>query len=501
MIHQEWAPEDYIALLRRHWLLIVVLGVSGTLLAYGASRLLPNRYTSRALVLIEQPTVPTDFVRPVVSSGVNERLATMQQQILSRARLEPIIQQLDLFPGESAKVPAGVLVAQVQAAITVSPIQQGTDDQSHLPGFYVNVTWNSPQGAQALCAVVTSMFVEENLKDREQNSEDTTQFLSQQLTQAKAKLDEQDAKLAAFQSHYLGSLPEEVPTNLNLLSGLHSEFDAATQALTRAQQDKSTAEANLTQQLAAWRASQTGHNPDTYEEQLAALQTQLAGLQARYTDSHPDVIKAKIEIEALKEKIAESEDQNKVGTADQAGKESAEPSQFRPLRAQILAYDRTIAEKTAAQESIQQQIKLYQARVESSPAIEQQYKALTRDYQTAFELYNDLSKKRSQSTMATDLERRQEAEQFRLLDPANLPSGPSYPNRQLFALGGLGGGIAFGLALSYLLEMRDTSLRTERDVEVALQLPVLAMVPPLNSQHDTKSVQSIRQLPIAIGKG
>jgi uncharacterized protein involved in exopolysaccharide biosynthesis len=120
---------------------------------------------------------------------------------------------------------------------------------------------------------------------------------------------------------------------------------------------------------------------------------------------------------------------------------------------------------------------LYQDRVQSSPAVEQQYKELTRGYQTALESYNELQKKRDDSAMATNLERKQEGEQFRVLDPANLPEKPDFPNRPLFALGGLFGGLALGLGIAYLLEIKDSSFKTERDVEFALHLPVLAMVP------------------------
>ncbi len=149
------------------------------------------------------------------------------------------------------------------------------------------------------------MFIEENLKLRQQHSEDTTQFLSEQLAGAKANLDEQDTKLAAFKSHYIGALPDEEQTNLNILTGLTSQLDAASQTLARAQQDKSFAESMLTQQIAAFQASQTGRDPQTQEQQLAVLQTQLASLQARYTDDYPDVIKAKNDIAALQNKIAE----------------------------------------------------------------------------------------------------------------------------------------------------------------------------------------------------
>jgi polysaccharide chain length determinant protein (PEP-CTERM system associated) len=495
MAQRELTQADYIAILRRRWVLITVLTVVGAPLAYGVSRLLPNRYKSQTLVLIEPPTVPTDFVKPVITTEINERLASMQEEILSRTRLEPIIHQYGLYSGDVNRVPPDALVARLQKDIEITPVQPMAETRAQeLPGFHIIVTLDNPQTAQEVCSAVTHMFIEESIRLRQQRSEDTTQFLAQQLVDAKAKLDEQDSKLAAFKSRYIGSLPDEEQGNLNLLMGLTSQLDAATQALARAQQDKSFAESMLGQQVGAWQASQSGSSPQTMDTQLTALQTQLANLQARYTDDYPDVVKTKNEIAVLQKKIADT-DSPKSSNDGRPAKTASEPTQIAQLRAEVHTTDQVIAEKTKEQAKIQQEIKVYQDRVQSSPAVEQQYKELTRDYQTALDFYNDLLKKRDQSTMATDLERHQQGEQFKILDPANLPDQPSFPNRPAFALGGLGGGLALGLAIAFLLESRDTSFRTERDVEFALRLPVLAMVPSIEQLLATKSKHSVIQKP------
>jgi polysaccharide chain length determinant protein (PEP-CTERM system associated) len=505
MIERELKFADYTAILRRRWILITVLAVVGGPLAYGVSRLLPNRYTSQTLVLIEQPTVPADFVKPVVSTEINERLASMQEEILSRTRLEPIIHKFGMYANDVNRVPVEELVARLQKSIQVTPVQPMAETQSQaLPGFHIIVTLDNPRTAQEVCATVTSMFIEENLRLRQQRSEDTTQFLAQQLVDAKGKLDAQDARLAEFKSRYIGSLPDEEQGNLNLLMGLTSQLDAATQALARAQQDKSFAESMLTQQVAAWQATQTGANPETMDAQLTALQTQLANLQARYTDDYPDVVKTKNQIAALQKKMGDSESPKATGSG-KATKSAAEPAQVAQLRAQVHTTDQVIAEKTKEQEKIQQSIKLYQERVQSSPAVEQQYKELTRDYQTALDFYNDLLKKRDQSAMAAELERHQEGENFSILDPANLPDKPSFPNRPMFALGGLAGGLALGIAIAFFQESRDSSFRSERDVELALRLPVLAMVPAIEPLMARKSkhgaVAKPGDSPVHVGAG
>ena len=501
MTERELTPGDYIAMLRRRWVLILALAVVGPPLAYGVSRILPDRYKSQTLVLVERPSVPEKIVQSLDTEDLSQRLSSMQQQILSRSRLEPIITQFGLYSSDVSKVPMEDLVGRLQKAIEVTPILPMAETQSRqLPGFYVSVTMGSARTAQQVCTAVTSMFIEENLRLRQANSENTTQFLVTQLAEAKANLDEQDAKLAAFKSHYLGSLPDQEKTNLDLLGNQSSQLEAATQALARAQQDKFLAESMLTQQVAAWQATQTGRSPETLEQQLSSMQTQLATLQSRYTDDYPDVIKLKNDIAALKKQIASSST-DKASDGSKPQKNTLEPTQIAQLRAQVHNLDQVIAEKAKEQDRIKQQIKLYQDRIQSSPAVEQQFKELTRGYQTALDSYNDLQKKRNEAEMYADLQRKQQGEQFRVLDPANLPDKPSFPNRPLFAAGGLAGGLALGLGIAFLLEMKDSSLKTERDVEFALRLPVLAMIPEIEATPAENVMRKEEPVLAGVGAG
>ena len=345
-----------------------------------------------------------------------------------------------------------------------------------------------PRVAQQLCAKITSLFVDQNVQERQNQGDQTTQFLAGQLDDAKKKLDDQDARLAAFKRRYLGSLPDEEQTNLNLLTGLNSQLEASTQALSRAQQDKSFSESVLSQQLGSFQASQSGQSPETLDQQLGAMEAQLVTLQSKYTNDHPDVIKLKNDIATTKMKI--SEQQSKSAGMEKPAKTLTEPAQIQQLRSQIHQYDQVIKERTSQQEDIQKQIRMYQARVQSSPAVEQEYKQLTRDYQTALDFYNELLKKRDQSAMANDLDRSQQGEQFRVLDPANFPDLPSFPKLPFFVGGGFAGGLAFGFGLALLLQLQDTSLRTERDVELALQFPVLALIPVIEPNRKNAKAQN-----------
>lgn len=490
MDRRELALEDYISILRRRWPVIVALAIVGCGLGFATAHFLPKRYTSQTLVLVQQPRVPDEYVKPVVTEDTTERLATMQQEILSRTRLEPVIRQFGLYRDDINRVSVEDLVARLREAIIVTPLRPMAETRTQgLPGFTVSVEFYDARLAQQICSTITSMFMEENLKVRENQAEQTTQFLAKQLEDAKAKLDEQDAKLATFQRQYLGLLPEDGQTNINVLQGLNSRLDATTQEISRAQQDKNFAASELNQQLTTWQDTQDGHNPQTQEQELVSLEKRLTDLESEYTDNYPDVIRVKSDIEALKKKIAASNatDTNGAKEPNQTPRESA---QIQLLRAQIHQIDGAIKGLTTEQAQLQQRIKLYQSRIEASPAVDQQYKQLTRDYQTALDFYNELLKKSDQSAMATDLERRQEGEQFQVLDPANLPNNPSFPKKLNFGLGGLAAGLGLACGLTAFWELRDTSIKNERDIETFLRLSVLATVPIVRPPSERKGSAS-----------
>lgn len=486
--HREMGFEEYLQILWRRLWLIVLPAVLGLLAAYGYSQTIPDRYSSQTLVLVEGQRVPDDFVRSVVREEINSRLGTMREQIQSRSRLEPLISRFNLFESEVGRVPTEDLVNRLRAAINVTPVQQMAGGFHGLPGFRIIVTWSDPRIAQALCAEITSMFIDENLRQRGNRAEETTAFLTKQLEDAKQQLDEHDARLAEFKRRYVGQLPGQEQANLNMLMTSSAQLDAVTQNLNRAHQDKAYLESLLAQQVAAWENTQTGGaNPQTLEQQLTLRQSQLLELQARYTDDHPDVIKMKQEIATIQRRLEEMATAEPDPAARISERGSlAEPAQIQQLRTQIRGLELTIEERTRDQARLQEQIRLFQSRVQLSPIIEQQYKELTRDYDTALAHYNDLLSKRTQSEMATDLERRQQGEQFRVLDPANLPETPSYPDRAQFALGGLGIGLLLGAGLALLIEIRDQAIRNERDIEALLELPTLALVPTVTNGNGSR---------------
>ena len=473
---------------RRRWL-ILIPALLGAMAGLALSWNLPKKYTSHTLILVEQPTVPDSYVKPVVSEDLNQRLASMQEQILSRTRLQHLIEQFGLYGNGAKRVSMEDAVEQLRKAISVTPLNPMAGTRSaELPGFNVDVTLGEARLAQQICKEITSMFMEQNLHLRQQQAEDTTQFLAKQLDDAKAKLDDQDAKLAELQSRYVGELPEDDKTNLTLLAGMTPQLEAATQALNQAQQDKAFTESLLNQQLAAWQASKGGQNSQSLEQQLKDMQSDLLSKQGHYTDDYPDVVKLKNDIALVQKKLADTSALVHPKLNDQQFHVAAnEPPEIQQFRARLHQIDLTIRQKAHEQEELQRQIKVFQSRIQSSPMIQQQFKALTRDYQTALGFYNDLLKKRNESQMATELERQQQGEQFRVLDPPSLPERPSFPKPPLFGLGGLGAGLVLGLGLVRLTEWRDKSIRTKRDIEIYLGVPTLALLPSMGPSREGKN--------------
>ncbi|MFZ0814643.1 MAG: Wzz/FepE/Etk N-terminal domain-containing protein [Candidatus Sulfotelmatobacter sp.] len=485
MENRELTLDDYLAMLRRRMKVILIPALLAPLAGFLVSYVFSAKYTSQSLVLVTPPKIPDAVVQQVFTEDLTQHITTIEQRVLSPSQLRPMVEKLGLARGGQS--PDDV-ISDIQLNMTIEPVPDISEfgagkprrpgQNSSVPGFYVNYTASTAKEAKDVCTELTSMLLEEDLKSRQDATQGTTFFLTKQVEDAKQNLDDMDKKLAAFKNQHMGQLPEDEDNNLKILMGLNSQLDANTQTLNRANQDKSYTESLLAQQLAAWKSSQSASNPQTLQQQLSQLQAELIDLQARYTDDHPDVIKAKADIAEVKKELAAINDGSATGSDGANDKASAsEPPEIRQLRLQIHQYQDLLSQTTKDQKKLQQEIAVYQSRVASSPAVEEEYKELARDYDNAQKVYQDDLAKQSKSKMASQAEQQQQGEQMSLLNPANMPDSPSFPNRLLFAGGGLGAGLVLGFGLAFWLEFRDKCIRTEPDAEAALDLPVLVSVP------------------------
>src|SRR5580698_9374562 len=473
--HRALTLQDYTTILKRRWWIIAIPAIILPIIGYLLTFLVQPQYISQTLVLVEQQKVPESYVKAVVTEDLSGRLASMKEQILSRSRLQPIIERFNLFA--NGKLSMDDRIDLTRKNIGITPIQSEIARTNGLPGFFISFKANDARTAQLVCGEIQSLFVSENLSDRAASAAGTTEFLKSQLADAKAKLDEQDARLAKFQQTYMGKLPGAESSNINMLTSLNTQLDAATQALARMEQDKSYAESILAMQQQSQATQSTEHGglaPQEEQVQLQQLLAQEADLTARYTDDYPDVVSVRRKIKELQQKMAQA-----PAVAAAPAPSAPKPTDsvaVQQIRAQLRAMDQGIAQKKRDQAEIQSQLRTYQDRVAASPAVEEDYKAITRDNQTAQAFYDDLLNKLNQSKMATDLEKRQQGEQFRVMDEPNLPESPSSPKRSVFVTAGLAAGLALGLFIVGLLEYLDTAVRNERDIWAFTKLPTLGVI-------------------------
>lgn len=484
--HRELTIDEYMAMLRRRLWIILCLAalVSGG--AYLYSRTLPNEYKSHTLVLVQQPKVNQRFVTPVVDAQINQRLESMREQLLTPTPLSAVVEQFHLYETLAPHSSPTERARLLKQAVQVTPVHSVSQSPwSGIQAFTVSVTLYNPHLAQQVCERLTSLLLKENATWQAEAVQDTTDFLSTQISNAKQALDAQDAKLTAFKLRYLGKLPDDAQTNMGILSGLNSQLEAATEALSRAQQNKIYLESQLGQQMAAWKATRSGNNALTLEEQLAEMRSKLVDLQAKYTDNYPDVISLKSNIAQLQKKVdAANASDTQASSPNSTTPAYAVPPQIQQLRQDIRQYDQTIQDRTKQQAALEKKINEYQARVQMSPVVEQQFTELTRNYQTALEFYRGLLTKQAQADMGANLQKSQQSTTFRVIDPASVPLGPAGPNRPFYAGAGMVGGLCLGLAIALWLELRDKAIRSERDVEFYLQAPTLALIPWVEERHN-----------------
>lgn len=489
--NRELNIDDYLAMLRRRAKVIVIPMVLAPLVGFLISYAVPPKYTSKSLILVEGQKVPETMVQPVVSDDLQTRIQMLRAVATSDSEMRPVLsglfpsrssQQIDAMLDDMRAQPdlIGVPFADL-SQITGSNVRK-KPGQATSPGFFVSYDASNPREAQLVCEALTSKIIAKNLKFIQDNAKGTVDVLTQGLENAKNNLDVMDARMAAFKKQYAGQLPGDEENNLKLLGTLSTQLEANTQTLNRAQQDKSYTESLLAQQLAAWKSSQSSTNPDTLQKQLSDLQSLLLDLQSRYTSDYPDVIKTKANIAEVKAKLAELDKSSAAaGDATIEKGSASEPLEIRQMRLQVHQYEDAIASATREQKRLQPEIAALQGRLSLSPAVEQQFEQLTRDYSTAKKTYEDLLGDKSKADMTANMTSQAQGERMDEIQPASYPDTQSFPNRLMFAAGGLAAGLALGGGIALWLELRDNSIRTEADAEAALQLPLLVAVPWVGS--------------------
>jgi polysaccharide biosynthesis transport protein len=491
--------QRYLGIVRRRHLHFLIPLLLGWLAVWSASWVLPPRYKSSTLILVEQPTMPKNYVESNVNDDLQGRLQSITEQILSRTRLLLIIDKLHLYSGGHQQFTLDEKIERMRKDIDIELVR---DPHDQITAFRVNYSARDPHTAQQVTSELTDLFINENLKVRQQESQDTTQFISSQLENARESLAEQEAKVREFQGQHEGSLPSQQASNLQILSGLQSQLQNEQDALNTAKQQRVYLQ-SLVEQYRTVHG--TTRNVDGAPTGLAAIDQELDGLRAklvdlssRYTDRYPDVLRVKDEIAKTEKRrddlLAELRNKGNGSKQPNDSGTAADASQAAPaaqLQGQLQANQAEISNREQSIAGLKVRINDYQARLNEEPAVEQQMADLTRGYDQSKADYDELLKKKNESEMATSMEQMQQGERFTMLDPPSLPLKPDFPNRLKFCGIGFGVGLALGVGLAGGFEFLDRRLYSEKEIKALLPVAIISEVPEILLPSDAR--RSIRR--------
>ena len=478
---------------RRRWQFLVPF-FCGWALVWGASWLIPSTYRSGTLILVEQPSVPEKYVVSNIDSDIQQQLDSITQQILSRTRLLRIIDLLGLYAQDRKHKNPDDLVEKMRKDIE---IELSHGDDKKLSAFNIYYVSRDPKMAQLATSELANLFITENLEQRQKRSENTTNFLEDQLEQARAKLAEQEAKMRVFKDQHLGELPTQTQSNLQILTGLQNQVQANEDSLNRAKQQNTYLESLINQYRAMDNGSKPGEGGAArlaeIDQELERLKAQLADLTSHYTDKHPDVRKTKEQIaraESRRERMIADMNTRAINSSPEEAAPTPLDAKSAPLlelESQLKANRVEIASRQAEIKDEQSKINQYQGRLNMAPVMEQQFADITRDYDQSKADYESLLKKKNESEMSTDLEKTQQGEHFRMLDPPNLPVRPYKPNRLMLCGAGLAVGLVLGGGFAFGWEKLSGKIYSEREIKRLVPIDVIAEIPPIESLQEQSS--------------
>jgi polysaccharide chain length determinant protein (PEP-CTERM system associated) len=483
---KQYRPEDFLRIAwRRKWLIAIPFAlIASATTAW--TFFLPNVYRSQTLIMVVPQRVPETYVQSTVTMRIEDRLQAISQQILSRPRLERIIDEFNLYPEQRRIVLMEDIVARMRSEIDPQIVRGDA--------FRISYVYGDPRTAMRVVERLASLFIEENLRDREVLAEGTNQFLEAQLEDARKRLIDQEKKLADYRLRHASEMPDHLEAHLQAQHNAEMQVQALVNQLSIDHDRRRNLERQIAElseplppeTIVPVTRSAGDAPPATATEELAAARSGLAALQLRLTPEHPDVIRAKRLIAELEVKAAaeSSRASGRDAPIAAAPAERARLNRLNDLRKDLESLNQDIARTEEREKRLHSTIDTYQERIQAIPLRETELSELTRDYNTISQLYQGLLQRHESAKIAANLERRQQGEQFKVIEPAHLPERPYSPNRLQLNAMGAALGLAIGLALAALLEYFDTSMRSEEDVLIALAVPVVALIPHVRGIED-----------------
>ncbi len=490
----------------RWWILLT--GAVVTVATVAVLYQMPNRYKSEATLLVVPQQVPARYVTPTTETNIADALQAMTQDVLSRARLLELIDQFGLYAKERQHLAPEEVLELMRSYIAIEPVNPASGRRD-INAFKISFVAEKAALAQQVTSKLTSFFIQANLKTREDQATNTTNFLEAQLETAKTKLTVQEEKVRDFKAQYLGELPEQQQGNLAIFNGAQLQLQNLESSLDRAQQQRVYLESLISgyQRLAARGSAVPGVFPGTQiarppsplqtaQNDLDRLQLQRDKLANIYKPSYPDVRAIDREIattQAVVERLRASENARVADKSEPALTQPAKPeapeeedSSIAQLKSQLEANKLDIANIVKYETQQKAVIAQYQNRLNLTPVREQQLASILRDYELSKQDYADLLGKEQQSQLAASLEKQQGGQQFRLVEPPSLPDLPSSPQRIKFSLMGLGGGLFLGLVIAFLTDLARPAFHTTTEIISRFSAPLVIGLPVVRTKGEKR---------------
>jgi polysaccharide biosynthesis transport protein len=521
---------DYLRALRRRGKQIIA--IAGTLFAISlaVALLLPSSYRSTATILIEQQEIPPDLVRSTISSYADQRIQVISQQVMTRANLMRIVDKYNLYPRFRQTKSTEDVLQRLTKDIKLDIVKADVIDQrsgaktTATIAFSLSYDGETPSVAQRVANELVTLFLSENLKTREQKTAETSSFLSEEAAKLSRQVSETEAKLATFKARNVGRLPELVQLNLALRDRADSELKELDRQISALEERKFYLEGQLGQMkpnTPLFAAS--GERILDSEDRLKALSSQYASLSGVYSSSHPDVVKMRKEIEALKKETGSSPDSSERSKqltklkadlatlrekysddhpdvvkltksiaalahqpSDGVAVTNVKPENpaYITLKAQLEGTLSELKSSRAKRTALQSKIASYEQRLEQTPQVEREYLDLTRDQEATMARYKEIRAKQMQAQIGQELEKDRKGERFSLIDPPQIPEQPVSPNRAAIVLLGVVLSVGGGLGSATVFESLDQSVREARTLARLSHVPVLGMIPYLHTDRE-----------------
>jgi len=493
---ERMTPRDYLEIIKRRRLNLIlpfiVIIIASIILALA----LPPIYKSTSTILIEQQDIPQDFVMSAVTTYAEQQVQIINQRIMSAPRLLEIINKFDLYKKFRNKWTTEEIISKMRDDINLEPISVETVDRRTGRPTVATIAFTlsyeakeTPAKVQQITTVLSSLFLEENVQVRKRQATELSKFLEDEMIKVKEDLSMIDSTISQYKESHMNELPELLEVNIQNLNNIEMNIERYNEQL-----------AHLKEREGVLQAQLAGIPPDFEEanrKRLDELKVHLVYLQNKFSDEYPDVIKTKSEITKLEEQFT-----GPSHSSNPAGNLPDNPA-YITLSAQLASVKSEIDSLKAQIRDLESRRDKYSRRIEATPHVEEAYNALLMERNNTQAKYDDLMRKLMEARVSQGLEKEQKGERFTLIEPASFPEKPYKPNRMAIILIGLILGLGASIGSASFFEYSDDSIRSAERLSILTGFPVLASIPIIITDEDM-SLQKTRRtlliilLPIAI---